>query len=129
MKKIIRTLVLTLASIALLASCSDKDKYGTHEFFLNVRKNVASSERADAIAAIINKDPYFSKKISYTGKFSEVCSEAINEFRTHCEALDAEAIEAQLEPLEYYRIDFWSCDPADNWISCIFTGNSLSLEE
>ena len=129
MKRLICTIVLAIASLAMLSSCDDSNKYGTHEFFVNTQYQVSSSERLDAIKAEVGKDPYFTKKITYTGKFNEVCNQAIQEFKEHCEALDEDAICGKLQGEEYYRIDFWSCDPAENWISYIFRSNGDSMEE
>lgn len=124
MKKIISLLAVAILAVVCLSSC-EKDSYGNHSFFCVKKTNAAQWSAIDAIVA---KDPYFATVVTKKGNFNQVCPEAIEEFKTHCRNLDAEAIEALLKGEEVYKIEFWSMDPAQNWISYVFRSSFYTIE-
>jgi len=124
MKKLISLLAVAVISLVSICSCN-KEQVADHSFFCVTKTNARAAAEINEIVA---QDPYFSSVITKRGYFSQVCPQAIEEFKTHCDNLNAETIESKLRLDEVYRIEFWSMDPAQNWISYIFKNGVFTIE-
>ncbi|GEM_PF-6727426 len=122
MKKILMAVMVAVLGLMTLSSCSSDNKYGTHKFLIVTKVNVIDATDRNLIVAKIAEDPYFSSQPTYEGKFYDCVELAIQEFKQHCNALDADFIESHLKDPnnDYVRINLWSCDPAQNWVACVF---------
>ena len=132
MKKLFLVCCIAFAAMVICSSCSSDNKEGTHKYIINFgRSRVENKQAYDQIMAEIGKDPYFSSQPQYTGKFYDCTEKAIEEFKQHCNALDKQYICSLLtNPFDdRIVIDFWSCDPLQNWISVIFTPDMMDIRD
>lgn len=130
-KRLFWVCCIAIAALVLCSSCSS-DKEGTHEYLINMgRSHVTDKQAYNEIMAKIGEDPYFSSRPQYTGKFTECTERAIEEFKEHCSKLDEEYISSRLtDPItDVFVIDFWSCDPMQNWISVVFRPNLMEIKD
>lgn len=131
MKKLLLVCCIAFAALAVCSSCSS-DKDGTHEYLINMgRSRVMDKQAYNKIMEYIGQDPYFSSRPQYTGKFTECTERAIEEFKEHCNRLDSEYICSLLtDPVtDVFIIDFWSCDPMQNWISTVFRPDFVEIKD
>lgn len=122
MRKFLFLTAALFACVFFLSSCSASDKEGTYEFFILEQSNVESAQNLEEIRALVTKDAYFSSKISYTGKYSQAGTQAIQEFQEHTDNLDTGYICSRMSsPMEYFTLTLWSYDPANRLISKVYT--------
>lgn len=131
-KRLFWVCCIAIAALVLCSSCSSDNKDGTHEYLINMgRSHVTDKQAYNEIMAKIGEDPYFSSRPQYTGKFYDCTEKAIEEFKEHCSKLDEEYICSRLsDPFtDVFVIDFWSCDPMQNWISVVFRPDLMEIKD
>lgn len=112
------------ACVLFLSSCGASDKEGTYEFFVLEQSYVDSDKSLEEIRALVTKDPYFTSKITYSGKYSQAGTQAIQEFLEHVDGLDTGYICSRMKsPMEHFTLSLWSKDPANRLVSRIYTAD------
>jgi len=127
MKKILALVIAAVSLLALSTSCQ-KYGYGTYTFVTNYETFIRDASREAIVLNTIQQDSYFFTKHEYKGTLDECVQLAAAEFDLHVKALDNDTIKSQLLLDEYVRINLWSMDPGQRWLSYRIRSGGLLLD-